>query len=85
MREFLGKSVYKGIALGPVVVLKKQDNLIRRKGIRDIDAEIKRVEDAILTAKEQLKKLYQKAVKEVGEANAAIFEVHQMIDRKSVV
>lgn len=79
MREFSGKSVYKGIALGPVMVLKKQDNLIRRKGIKDIDAEIKRVEDAILAAKEQLKKLYQKAVKEVGEANAAIFEVHQMM------
>mgnify|MGYP002510752677 FL=1 len=79
MREFSGKSVYKGIALGPVMVLKKQDNLIRRKGIKDIDAEIKRVEEAILAAKEQLKELYQKAVKEVGEANAAIFEVHQMM------
>lgn len=79
MREFSGKSVYKGIALGPVMVLKKQDGLIRRKGIKNIDTEIKRVEDAILAAKEQLKKLYQKAVKEVGEANAAIFEVHQMM------
>lgn len=79
MREFSGKSVYKGIVLGPVMVLKKQDNQVRRRGIDDIDAEIKRVEHASTLAKEQLRDLYQKALEEVGEANAAIFEVHQMM------
>ena len=79
MREFSGKSVYKGIVLGPIMVLKKRDNQVRRRGIDDIAAEIKRVEHASTLAKEQLRDLYQKALEEVGEANAAIFEVHQMM------
>lgn len=79
MQCFLGKSVYKGIVLGPVVVLKKSDCQVRRNKIEDTQAEIKRVEKAGEQAKEQLQKLYEKALKEVGEASAAIFEVHQMM------
>lgn len=79
MQCFLGKSVYKGIVLGPVVVLKKSDCQVRRNKIEDTEAEIKRVEKAGEQAKEQLQKLYEKALKEVGEASAAIFEVHQMM------
>lgn len=79
MQCFLGKSVYKGIVLGPVVVLKKNDCQVRRNKIEDTKAEIKRVEKAGEQAKEQLQKLYEKALKEVGEASAAIFEVHQMM------
>lgn len=79
MQCFEGKSVYKGIVLGPVVVLKKSDCQIRRSKIEDVKAEIERVEKAGEQAKEQLQKLYEKALKEVGEASAAIFEVHQMM------
>ena len=79
MQSFLGKSVYKGIVLGPVVVLKKSDCQVRRNKIEDTEAEIKRVEKAGEQAREQLQKLYDKAVKEVGETSAAIFEVHQMM------
>jgi phosphotransferase system enzyme I (PtsI) len=79
MQSFLGKSVYKGIVLGPIVVLKNNDSQIKRTKIEDTEAEIRRVESACEAAKEQLQKLYDKAVVEVGEASAAIFEVHQMI------
>lgn len=79
MQCFLGKSVYKGIVLGPVVVLKKSDCQVRRNKIEDTEAEIKRVEKAGEQSKVQLQKLYEKALKEVGEASAAIFEVHQMM------
>lgn len=79
MQSFFGKSVYKGIVMGPVVVLKNTDFQVRRKKIEDADSEKQRVKQAGEQAAEQLKRLYDKAVKEVGEASAAIFEVHQMI------
>lgn len=79
MQSFFGKAVYKGIVVGPVAVLRKSDSQVRREKIEDTDTEIKRVEQAGEQAKEQLQKLYDKAVKEVGEASAAIFEVHQMM------
>ncbi len=79
MQRFQGKSVYKGIAMGPVVVLKKNDYQVKRTRIEDPDAEAKRVTEAVTKSQEQLGRLYDKAVKEVGEASAAIFEVHQMM------
>ena len=79
MGKFSGKSVYKGIVLGPIVVLKKNDYQVRRTKIEDADAELKRVEAAVEASNEQLQKLYDKAVVEVGEANAAIIEVQQMM------
>ena len=79
MQSYQGKSVYKGIAMGPVVVLKKNDYQVKRTRIEDPEAEIKRVDEALEKSKEQLQKLYEKAVQEVGEASAAIFEVHQMM------
>lgn len=79
MLEFSGKSVYKGIVLGPVVVLKKSDYKVKREKTEDIEGEIKRVAEATAQAQKQLQKLYEKAVKQVGEASAAIFEVHQML------
>ncbi|NBI87086.1 phosphoenolpyruvate--protein phosphotransferase [Lachnospiraceae bacterium] len=79
MLKFSGKSVYKGIAMGGVVVLKKNDSPVVRGRIEDPDAEMERVKTALEQAKEQLGKLYDKALKEVGEENAAIFEVHQML------
>ena len=79
MQCFQGKSVYKGIAMGPVVVLKKNDYQVKRTRIEDPDAEAKRVTEAVAKSQEQLGRLYDKAVKEVGESSAAIFEVHQMM------
>ena len=79
MQCLKGKSVYKGIVKGPVVVLKQDEYLVHRRKIEDAEAEILRLEQAVDYAKEQLQKLYDKAVVEVGEASAAIFEVHQMM------
>ena len=79
MQCFQGKSVYKGIVLGPVVVLRKNDYQVKRTKTEDPEAEIGLVQKAIEDSKEQLQKLYDKALKEVGEASAAIFEVHQMM------
>ena len=79
MQYFQGKSVYKGIVMGPVAVLKKNDYQVKRARIEDPEAEVKRVEEAVEVSKKQLGRLYDKAVREVGEASAAIFEVHQMM------
>ena len=79
MQCFQGKSVYKGIAMGPIVVLKKNDYQVKRTRIEDTEAEVKRGDEALKASQEQLQKLYDKAVREVGEASAAIFEVHQMM------
>ena len=79
MQRFQGKSVYKGIAMGPVVVLKKNDYQVKRTRIEDPESEAKRVTEAVEKSQDQLGRLYDKAVKEVGEASAAIFEVHQMM------
>ena len=77
MQYFQGKSVYKGIVMGPVAVLKKNDYQVKRARIEDPEAEVKRVKEAVEVSKKQLGRLYDKAVREVGEASAAIFEVHQ--------
>ncbi len=79
METLKGKAVYKGIALGKISVLRKTENVVKRVKIEDVDTELQRVEAAKAQAIEQLGKLYEKAVKEVGEASAAIFEVHQMM------
>lgn len=79
MQYFQGKSVYKGIVMGPVAVLKKNDYQVKRARIEDPEAEVKRVKEAVEISKKQLGRLYDKAVREVGEASAAIFEVHQMM------
>ncbi|MDY3039484.1 MAG: phosphoenolpyruvate--protein phosphotransferase [Roseburia inulinivorans] len=74
-----GKSVFGGIAIGHLSIYNKKENQVKREKITDVEAEITRFTDAKETAKEQLKGFYEKAVKEVGEVNAAIFEVHQMM------
>ena len=78
-QEYKGKSVYKGIVMGPVAVLKKNDYQVKRARIEDPEADVKRVKEAVEVSKKQLGRLYDKAVREVGEASAAIFEVHQMM------
>ena len=79
MLKLSGKPAYKGIAIGPVVVLKPHGQQIKRTKIENIEAEISRFAKAGEKAAEQLVKLYDKAVGEVGEASAAIFEVHKMM------
>ncbi len=79
MQRFNGKSVCSGIAMGQIVVLKKNDCRVKRRRIESSDTEIACLRLAVERSKNQLKKLYDKAVVEVGEANAAIFEVHQMM------
>ena len=74
-----GKSVFGGIAIGRLSIYNKKENQVKREKITEVEAEITRFTDAKETAKEQLKGFYEKAVKEVGEVNAAIFEVHQMM------
>ena len=74
-----GKSVYSGVAIGRLAIYHKADNQVKREKISDVEAELARFEEARNTAKEQLAGLYEKALKEVGEANAAIFEIHQMM------
>lgn len=79
MQVYSGKSVFGGIAIGKISVYKKNEQQVKRVRIEDTEGEYKRYEEAKETAIEQLKELYQKALKEVGEANAAIFEIHQMM------
>jgi len=79
MLRVSGKTVYKGIASGTAVVLRKNDEQVKRWKIDDADAEIQRLLKASEESIGQLQVLYDKAVKEVGEASAAVFEVHQMM------
>lgn len=74
-----GKSVFGGVAMGRLSIYKKNDQVVKRTKVSDTDAEIKRYQDATEKSKAQLAKLYDKALGEVGESNAAIFEVHQMM------
>lgn len=79
MEKYMGKSVYKGTAIGLVNVLKKRDSVIRRVHVEDTEGELRRLDEAKEQALLQLSRLYDKALQEVGEVNAAIFEVHQMM------
>ena len=79
MNVYQGKSVFGGIAIGHLCVYKKGEQQVTRQKIEDVEAEVKRFQDAKEAAQTQLGELYDKAVKEVGEANAAIFEMHQML------
>ncbi len=77
--ELTGKSVFGGIAIGNLSLYRKNDNAVKRVKVENPEVEINRFEEAKETAKAQLGQLYDKAMKEVGEANAAVFEVHQMM------
>lgn len=74
-----GKSVFGGVAMGRLSIYKKNDQVVKRTKISDVSEEIRRYEEATEKAKTQLEALYDKAMKEVGETSAAIFEVHQMM------
>lgn len=79
MEIFKGKSVYGGIAVGTLQVISNDGSTIKRIRVSDTEKELERYEQAKQTAGIQLDELYDKAVKEVGEQNAAIFEIHRMM------
>ena len=79
MQTILGKSVFGGIAIGRICVYKKGEQQVKRFKVEDTQAEIARFEAAKEEAIRQLQNLYEKALKEVGESSAAIFEIHQMM------
>ena len=79
MKEYKGESVFGGIAIGRIKVYNKSEQQVKRVHIDDTEHEKKRYYAAVDKAAMQLQELYDKAVKEVGEANAAIFEMHQIM------
>ncbi len=79
MDTYTGKSIFKKIAIGKILFYQKGEQTIKRTHIEEVDAELKRYEKARAAAIEQLDALHEKALKEVGEANAAVFEVHAMM------
>lgn len=79
MERYTGKSILKGIAIGKILFYSREEQVVQRRSITDPEAELARYEKARETAIEQLQALYEKALKEVGEVNAAIFEVHAMM------
>lgn len=79
MTEFQGKGVFGAVAIGKISVFEKQEVKVKRCHITDTENEKARVEQAKEQAKEQLQQIYEKALKEVGETNAQIFEIHMMM------
>ena len=79
MEKYQGKSVYGAIAVGRISIFKRQDVQVKRIKVEDINAEIARLEAAKENAIAQLQEIYEKAFREVGEANAQIFEIHMMM------
>ena len=79
MEQYQGKSVFGGVSIGKIMFYKRNEKVIKRTHVDDVDAEWKRFCDAKDTAVSQLKELYDKAIEDVGEANAMIFEIHQMM------
>lgn len=79
MKKYTGKGVYGAVAIGRISVFKKQDTAVRRSHISDTAAELERIEAAKEKAVAQLSDIHSKALKEVGETNAQIFEIHMMM------
>ena len=79
MEKYAGKSILKGTAIGRILCYSKGEQVVQRRSAADAEAEKARYEAAKETAARQLNELYEKALKEVGEVNAAIFEVHAIM------
>ncbi|MFR8247774.1 MAG: phosphoenolpyruvate-utilizing N-terminal domain-containing protein [Lachnospiraceae bacterium] len=79
MQVYSGKSVFRGIAIGKISVYRKNEQQVKRVQTEDSDGEWARYQAAREASIEQLGELYDKACREVGETNAAIFEIHQMM------
>ncbi len=79
MKTYTGRSVCGGIAVGKVIVIGNRGHQAERYRIEAVDPEMGRMDRAVQTAREQIRELYERALKEVGEANAAIFEAHRIM------
>lgn len=79
MLKFKGKGVYGAVAVGKISVFKKQEEQIRRRHVNNTSNELKRLSEAKKKAISQLEEIRKRALKEVGETNAQIFEIHQMM------
>ena len=79
MRKYVGKGVYGAIAIGKASIFKRQEVSVRRNRITDTQNEISRFENAKTISLTQLEKIHDKALREVGESNAQIFEIHMMM------
>ena len=79
MKKFTGRGVYGGIAIGRIKVFRRQEIAVRRMHVEDTAQELERVENAKHRAFSQLQGIYEKALREVGEDNARIFEIHMMM------
>lgn len=79
MVKYQGKGVYGAIAIGKALKWKREDVQVKREKIEDVAQELERLRNAINKAMEQLENIYEKALEEVGEANAQIFEIHRMM------
>lgn len=79
MNKYKGKGVYGAVAIGKISVYKRQELSVKRTRIEDVEAEKKRVEHAKEISKQELSDIYEKALREVGETNAQIFEIHMMM------
>lgn len=79
VKRFLGKGVYGAVAIGRLAVFKRQEVAVKRSHIADAEAEKARLAAAKELAAGQLQEIYEKALKEVGEANAQIFEIHRLM------
>ncbi len=79
MTKFAGKGVYGAVAIGNIAVFQRRDIQVKRRKIEDPSAELARLETAKASAVEQLSVIYEKALREVGAANAQIFEIHMMM------
>lgn len=79
MEQYSGKSIFKGTAIGKILFYSKNQKQVKRSRVEDVEAEIQRYEEAKAAAIKSLNVLYEKALAEVGEANAMIFEIHSMM------
>lgn len=79
MEQYTGKTIFRKVTIGTIFFYEKNQAVVKREKVSDVDQEIKRFEEAKTEAKSQLQTLFEKAQKEVGEAEAAIFEVHMMM------
>ena len=79
MEQFAGKKIFGGVAIGKIFFYAKEQNMVKRTKMDDVDAECERYEQAKSKAIEQLNALHAKAMRDVGEASAQIFEVHAMM------
>lgn len=79
MTNYTGKSIFQKVAIGKVLYYEKKENIVKRARIENVKEEIQRFEAAKVIALGQIDRIYQKALKEVGEENAAVFEVHMMM------